>query len=453
MKLFRCLSILFFAVFILCGCDSIDRVVWSGDGKQAIILCRDGMRLADGDGGLSSQLVDQVRAAQWLPDSQGLVLVTRKKNSTWAQVKACLDAQEISEVQTSAKVVRQELMNYSGDWDKFWDNTPSIHKLPHVPEALILLKTKDAETLKKKLKDHWKDIENLSVDVSTLSTAPVSNSSIGAMRTLLHNLRDIVELRVAPNGRSVIAMVASESKDYELWVVSMADGTKVSVVPGCGRFPDWERDSHSIVYTKGGAPVAGSKSRMGALVRRKVWGDEGQPAKNAEEELLANISFNTEGRVRCAKDGTIFFTSKNDRLPNTPKDDPQIEELYALRPGRYIVDRVATYTAARMVGDAAQYFEISPSGTQVAIPGGRNTILNLIDGSVTNLDSLGFAPRAAGMFFQPHWRNDDELCFPGASMTGESQHKVDVMLWSNKRQDATALSAKWPDAALKGWIE
>ncbi len=453
MKLFRCLSLIFFVMFLLCGCDSIDRVVWSADGKQAAVLCRNGMRLSSSDGTLSSELVEQVRAVQWSPDSQSLVFVTRKKSSSWSEVKAALDSQGISEVQSTSKVVKQELLNYSGDWDKFWDNTPILHTLPRVPESLMLLKDKDAETLKKKLKDKWKDIESLSVDVSTLATAAVADSKIGAKRTLLNEMRDVVELRVAPDGRSVIAVVAADDKDYELWVVSMADGTKVSTIRGCGRFPDWESGSRSIVFTRGGMPVAGSKSRMGALVRRRVWGDDGLIAKNADDELLANISFNSEGRVRCLKDGTIFFTSKHDRLPSTPKDDPLAEELFALRPGKYMVDRVVTYTAAHLVGETAQYFDVNPSGTHVVIPGGRNTILNLADGSVTNLDSLGFAPRRPGLFFQPHWRNDDELCFAGCSMGGESEHKVDVMLWSQKKQDATALSAKWPEAALKGWIE
>lgn len=460
MKLLRCLSnlfVLFFAVFLLCGCDSIDRVVWSGDGKQAVVLCRDGMRLGTPDGALSSELVENVRAAQWLPDSKGLVFVSRKRTGSWAELKAAMDNQAVSEAQSTARIMKQEMLNYSGDWDKFLDNTPSLKKAARVPEALMFLKEKESEMLRKKLKDKWSDVEKLSLDVSTLATAPVSGETLGAKRTLLKAMKDILELRVARDGRSVLATVAGEDKDYELWVVSMADGTKVSVMRGCGRFPDWETGSRSIVFTRGGTAVADSKTRMGALVRRQVWGADGQPvkvqSKESEEELLANISFNSEGRVRCLKDGTIFFTSKHDRLPSTPKDDPLAEELFALRPGKYMVDRVVTYTAAHLIGDTAQYFDVNPSGTHVVIPGGRNTILNLADGSVTNLDSLGFAPRQAGLYFQPHWRNDDELCFAGFSMTGDSKHKVDVMLWSQRKQDATAISATWPEEALKGWIQ
>src|SRR4051812_42284664 len=88
------LAILFIlALFLVAGCIP-ERVVWSPDGSQALVLGEDGLHTCTPEGKPSPVLLQkEVTRVAWLPDGKHFVAASHAEFATWNDIiKAYPDA-------------------------------------------------------------------------------------------------------------------------------------------------------------------------------------------------------------------------------------------------------------------------------------------------------------------------------------------------------------------------
>jgi len=96
-------------IALLSGCIPEQRVIWSPDGRQAMVLGRENnlqsLYLCDGDGNLSPRLFDHVHRAAWRPDSSGVILVRSRLTANWAELAPLLTAEENDDIIRMAGII------------------------------------------------------------------------------------------------------------------------------------------------------------------------------------------------------------------------------------------------------------------------------------------------------------------------------------------------------------
>ena len=70
------------------GCFPDERLWWSPDGTQLAVLTPTGLRWSDPDGNLSDATCEDVKAAAWLSDGSGVVVLKQTETATWEAAKA-----------------------------------------------------------------------------------------------------------------------------------------------------------------------------------------------------------------------------------------------------------------------------------------------------------------------------------------------------------------------------
>ena len=96
------------SMFLFSGCVPEQRIIWSPDGEQAVVLGREDdeqtLYLCDGNGTLSPKLFDNALRVAWRPDSRGLVLSRGQVVTSWAETEPLLAPEERSELVDIADV-------------------------------------------------------------------------------------------------------------------------------------------------------------------------------------------------------------------------------------------------------------------------------------------------------------------------------------------------------------
>jgi len=99
-------------VVMMTGCFPQQKIIWSPDGNQAVVLSDDGeLYRCDPDGTLSEKLLDDVVRVAWRKDSHGLVLARMEKVSNWedAQKLLCSDeARDLIAIGDTRKLVADQ---------------------------------------------------------------------------------------------------------------------------------------------------------------------------------------------------------------------------------------------------------------------------------------------------------------------------------------------------------
>lgn len=98
-----CLLMILFWV----GCVP-QHVAWSPDGMHAAILGDDGLHVCDVDGKLTPVLVKDAKYAEWLPDSQRLVVCVQHEWKKWGDASQSLP-EDAAVAQKNIAEVRDEL--------------------------------------------------------------------------------------------------------------------------------------------------------------------------------------------------------------------------------------------------------------------------------------------------------------------------------------------------------
>jgi hypothetical protein len=454
-------------VIVLFGGCVAQRIVWSPDGTRAAVLGDDGLHLCDVSGKLSPVLVADVKSVAWMPDSKHVVVSVQKVFKKWqAASRAVPD--EVETARNNMNDVRDELAAAAKDWPTFFHNTKEKLHLTDEQLTLTLMYLRDASAGVMVLKLDQKGQEayaaqEIHEDTIRLLDPDDAGSVAGSVlyrRTTTGN--GIQNLSVSPNGAAVLVSCSDatpgldEQDIFELLLVS-TEGSKPVVLGKAAKFPDWSSEGKYVVFiTPADWKQHQSQTLVGILARQQVVDDGGHffdsnhlPAR----EDLAGLLFNELSRVRVANDGRILFSAAEISLPAAVKDVDTQPSIFAFAPGKQsTLTRVVPRGAAQALGDAAQYFELSPDARYVSIPfgDGRVSVLDIASGEaqIVQAETKRAGDKQSELASIPVWRTATELTFvrPVANSTAH-----EVVRYSLPDKTATVISADWP-ASIGGWL-
>lgn len=439
------------------GCLPEEKVAWSPDGRQAAIVAPDGLYLCDGEGTLSPCVAEGVKAVAWLPDSKRLV-VTREQPplKTWKDAAAFIGEAEAKEIAEIAAKVRQEILAYQGEPGKFEPSKAFEDVAPsHMVLMAVYLRDNLADGLPEKLgPEQWKEAQGFEAPLFSIEVGEVEGATV-RFQAPVRLLDEPAYLRVSPDGRNV-AYVSNGAMPKGVWalsVVPLAGGRPRLVAENVALFADWSADGRFLAYARatGPAPAGEGDLRLGTISRRAVCDAEGKVLETFEKAAdLAGLLFQADLRVRCLRDGRIVFAAAPVQLPCTAGDMPNRMALFAVDPERpATLVRLLPQSAETDVPQGAGYFEVSPDGERVSIPGPQGVaVVTLATGAVEK----ALAAEGYDVFFVPVWRSAQELCFAvDAGNALGSPNRREVVLWSSG--GARLLSKTWSDAMLTGLLK
>jgi hypothetical protein len=453
----RCLLVVVAGLLVAGGCLPEEKVVWSPDGRRAVIIAPDGLYLCDGEGTLSPRLTEKVSGAAWLPDSKRLVVAREQPPlKMWKDVAAFIDEGAAKEVMESAARLRQEILAYQGEPGKF-EPTQSLEEtaLSRMVLMGMYLRDNQAEGLPEKLgPEKWKDVQGLEAPVFSLEVGEVEGAAV-KFQAPVRMLHPPAYLRVSPDGRNVayVTNSALPKGEWSLFVVSLAGGPPRLVAEQVSLLADWSADGRFLAYARatGPAPISQADLRLGTVSRRLVCDAEGKILETFEKAAdLAGLLFQYDLKVRCLRDGRILFAAASVQLPSTADDMPNRTTLFAVDPQRpATLVRILPRSTEAEVPQGANYFEVSPDQQRVSIPGPQGVaVVALASGAVEK----ALVAEDYSVFFVPTWRSPQELCFAvekGAKLG--SPNRREVVLWSS--DGARLLSKTWPDEMVTALLK
>jgi len=434
------------ALLALAGCSS-QRIVWSPDGKQAAVLCDDGLYLCDAEGKISGLLLPEVAAVSWFQDSRRLAVNRNQTCTNWQALAAVLSPQKLEDVKRAATELLAKLQ--PGNRDQVLKAEGGSNE--RLFSARLLYLRDEGGDAALKLLEGAKQFEHPKVDVSTLAVAQVNNGILDVGPILASEIRDIGEIRVSPNS----AAIAYTTEDG-LFVVAAGGGEPGRrLAETVAAYPDWSPDGNSLVYITTANTNSGDDIKLGVLTRRRVLNESGQVEIQSNRVDLAGLVFNDQSRVRCLRDGRILFASEEWRLPVTTNDLPQRQQLFALDPERQsTLTPLVPRGTQEMLPANLSHFEVSPDEKRIAVCGDKSNVavFTLASGNVEVVqepaDNDAKSPDTKSI---PCWRSATELCYIAIQNSNTNQPKADVGLWENGK--TRLISRSWPAAARKGLLD
>jgi hypothetical protein len=462
------------AAVIVAGCVPT-RYSWSPDGKWMTVIYGDddrngGLKLCDANGNLTRENIPGVQVASWFPDSKRLIVSRMIDERTWKDLTRWLSKEQLTSIAAAGEHVEDALTVYdwtapgASDWQKFLasmnaeddQSSPNARVLKEYGLAvgLYVHDHVDAAIQKKIPLERWNELAQLSQPVHAVEIYPADpfrytrmDDSIKTPR-LMTTLKDVRALRVSPTGAAAIVTTESDQDHASsLWIVSTAgDRPAVCLSNQAAWYPDWSPDGRDVIFIRSAQPAVGDAACLGSVSRVRVIGDDGALIeKPGNPEDLAGLVYDELSRVRCLKDGRILFASAEVTLPATAKDMPQRPQLFSLTPGSTAaVSQLLSKQASEQVGNAAQFFEVSPDSQYVSLPdeSGKVSVVDLRTGDVTAVQNQPVTSKDHGgqLLTIPQWRSNDELTIIAP---GENDHPS-VVLWSISKKSGKTLSAGWP---------
>jgi hypothetical protein len=404
----------------------------------------------------------------WLPGGKELLVVKKASYKHWADFPG-----DIRTAPPSAPRVQAALLAGNGDWDK------TIAALGDVTEddrdrVMMMFLDDQGKTPPGEVKLPEAVVSMLRSRPELKEYAPtvceridISGGGAKAAEPLVFvgHVDDSLEMRVSPSGEyvAITDMPKSDSGKATLLCIEKTHpnaGDDGLILDAGSMYPDWTPDGKSLVYLRafslGDQSIQKSDTLIGTLSRQRLIDDRGAlyaHGKLPAREDLAGTLFDGLGRVRCAADGRIFFTSINVTLPATPNDVPSRAGVFMVDPGKQgTVARVVPRSAEEAVGDAPQFFELSPDGKRLSIPfkDGRVSVLTIATGEVLQVQTAGMGqPGDLSLPSVPTWRNDRELTFVRPAGEGKEVVRYDV---EDSRHAEVVMSRDWDAAVKKQWL-
>jgi hypothetical protein len=455
----------------IAGCVP-ERVVWSPDGTQAAVLADDGLHLSTLDGTLSPILAPQnhplqVKAAAWLPDGHHLVVTHDENLATWKEIAAAFpqeskaliaNTEELTKVRTA---LLQAAPNSSDDFAKAIPQGSDDDKW-----AVLYLRDNEADIVRPKFGDNWKALADFTAADEVAQLLTLHDNTADASPSLFHGHTDLIyTLRVSPTGKA-IAITGSEGDHgvkSDITIVA-TDGSATRDLGEGALYPDWTPDGKYLICIAPSAPASenADKGRLGMLMRVQVLNDAGNiigvsggmPAADS----LVGFLFDDSLRVRVANDGRIFFIAAEVSLPTTPTDVNPNPVLFSIDPAKQAtVSRVVPRASEPDLGDALEFFELSPDSTHLSVPfkDGRVSVIDLASGTVVPVQPLPIGPEQSDnrLTSIPTWRPNalaNELTF--VRPAEKNGPPAEVVRFPFGRYNSTVLSTTWPDNAKGNWL-
>jgi Tol biopolymer transport system component len=463
MKYFQSLIGVLLAV-ILASCVPT-RYSWSPDGRWMTVISDDGLHIADADGNLLPGALSGVDMATWFPDSAHVAVCREIDVASWNELAKYVSPADVQTI----SAISSRLSDFAKGYDWTAKNADSWKAL----EAAWTKQEQPAERVEEErhselgtaiamyLRDHADqsfrqkipparrmELTTLKQQVRSLEVCAITPAGPGAGRQLMTSLRAFHDLRVSPTGAAVLVTTeGSDAHDSDLLVVP-ADGSHPSLQLSdrAAWYADWSPDGRDALFIHANLPAVKDEARLASLTRARVVDDRGAVVDKAPAgENLLGLIYSDLDRVRCLQNGNILFAGTQVQLPFVRGDVPDRPAVFSFNPSQpTAVLPILTKQALEVVGDAAQYFEVSPDGQHLSIPdkSGKVYVVDLHNGAVTLTQSntVITGENKPELLTIPQWRTNDELTFiaPG------QDNQPSVQLFSISKNSSKTLSAKWP---------
>ena len=447
-----CLKALVISGCILAsGCLPEKRIVWSPDGRNAVVATDTGLRFINSAYKVLPARVDgEMSRAAWFGDNKRLAVLRAAEVSGWDDIKSVLTPDQTNLIRQSAESLRLRILKSDGNWDRF-EIDPDKKLSPGVELALLVyVRDQAAEGIKEKVGDEWKTLSELRPAIWQLEVCEFSEREVRPGKVLLRTLEQILLPTVSPDGRNVAYLRTSEqSREHGgLFVVSTSGGTEIPVADSVAMGFAWSADSRSIAYIYA-APSSDDKGQLqlGALATVDLLA-ETSPDKLSKAVDHAGLIFSGALQVQWLKDGRLMFSSVEVALPVTARDMPQRWSVFVVDP-RFpaTVHRVLARDYDGSMDMADQRFALSPDEKRVAILG-KDADISIYDFASGETVRIA-TPEGNVCASFPSWRTNDELTFARAPRK-ESGKIGDVVAWDAGKEHT--ISAQWP-ADMTNWLK
>lgn len=448
------------ALAALAGCIPEKRIVWSPDGSRAAVIASDGLRFTAPDGSITRPVLPGARRIAWFADGKRIFCLHTTKAAGWKDLERVLTPAERETVAKSAASLREQVMAYNGNWDKFEPTFPPVLTPGMQTAAMIYLRDNLNQGVAAHVGPSWADVEKLQPEIWHAQVFDANADSITAGREFVVSLDELRSPAVAPDGRFVSYLSQRSGKENPTFdlIVARADGSAapMQVAKNVALDYAWSPDSHSLGYIYSSVEPGADRATisLGAVATIDVVDSGNKPlSEPARQEDRAGLLFNQLCAVRWLRDGRIIFSSFEVKLPATSRDMPQQWRLFVLDPrmsGSAI--RVIPHDFNLELMKESPIFEISPDGRRVLLPGpaGRVVLFDLYTADAQEL--LAAQDPDGNLRSIPVWRSDSEACIvvpPGSPMGSANRSEI-VLL-----KDPTTwkcISKNWPDAAVDNWL-
>lgn len=450
------------AASLLTSCLPRERMVWSPDGKSAVVATRDGLILADAagkalapietDDGLSTQLDGTF---VWSADGRDFFMVTEKKGLKWKDA-AKLVPEEALRVEALAKSLPHTIRAAR-------EGMPAgEHKLESVMEGLInseqplflvaLRAAYESDPVAVKgvfagLDDEKEILEALEDETLAIVIYQIRWKSMVAGGpdyvvvpdpVILKSLFPLGQLAPSPDGKRLA------------FTRKMGDRFSIEHIPADPK----ENHPPVVVYPDIGAhDFAWSSDSKRLFVARLLDKDLplGRIESRSADPSETSVSLIAEGMMAnppslaLLPDGSILFASTPATYPLTTKTELTSPAFYHVSPDGATMTKVPTADGA-LSADLG-FFAVSPDGRHVVIvESGSTTVatLDLQSGEVklVSSPSAGWLCRT-----RPAWRNNSEFTY-----AAEKDGKPVVMLHSIE-SGSKPWGEGFADGAFTDWLE
>jgi len=431
-----CVALL--ALLLAGGCRVEERMVWSPDGSRAAVLLPQGLCLMDPNGTLSSPVANNVTAAAWLPNGQGLVLRREISVTNWTDAVRLLPPAEIATVESLARgmidVMKGALAAAGGDAsavDEKFFKPLHIEMSEYLSAILLCLRDTRPAELRQAVQGvrDWEKMlsEPVEVKANELSILQLAGNST---RVLERTIQELGEAHPSPDGRAVAFLRRST-----LSVAPLDGGTnRVCVAENVVGDFDWTPDGKALVYAvRLHEKWEANAVNLVRIERRAVEG-EALPLASASVAFLP--------RVRCLTDGRVLFASLALQLP-APANAAQEARFYLVDPAQRI--ETVPSPAGALPAELGS-FALSPDGRQVAVVESGSDVVAVLDLASGALEVV--SPKRNGKCRTlPSWRNANELYFAALP-----QARPEWLRWT-KGNAPHVISRQWTDESVKNLIE
>lgn len=468
-----------------------NRVIWSPNGSQALALLPDGLHLCTPAGQLSPVLVKGATYAEWLPDSQHIMVLRDEAVTTWDQLTKLTSPATQKTIIELAEEIRNSALAYEGDWDKFTDtlkNSIDINKLNFYGTAIMIyFQNQNDPALKKKMGTHWEEWSKLAQAPTTvLQTYQVKADTLEPGTILFQSAFDksIRHFRLSPTGTHLAVSYITDTyaishpqmppmlSSNSLGVITVEHPeTLQEIATNTAWYVDWTKDGQYLVFARTNEPditsedsqgdAALNQMRLGQISQHRITNLGEKPASEYKNEDLARIFYHPLDKVRCLKDGRILFASHEYQLPTTKDNDAPRCTLFVIDAKTNAITNLLPEATNPTIKDLMPYFEVSPDEQYLSLLNGDGyvQVLNLTTHQITDCQTKS-VPGQQGdnnstpkPRIIPQWRNAHQLTYVAPIKDSKpDQPSFEVVLKDFSTNQTISLSADWPATSVQGFL-
>jgi hypothetical protein len=353
--------------------------------------------------------------------------------------------------------LREEVLSYQGDWQKFSPRVASDMSSGELAALMLYVRDHADEATQEKLGAKW---EKLTANTPPLCFVQVYDASMDGWKlgAAIGPSVDVMGgLAVSPDGRHIAYLQAGRQQgDGARLLVwdTRSEGPATHVWELVAQSPVWSADGHFLYYARPAqAGCDASGDQWGYICRTRIVGDSGKMLEPLpSEEKLAHIMWNPVTRLHCLSDGRILFAGARVTLPRageaapddltlfvlTSEPEPSVAALFTPEVEQKLPDDQQAYAFIAVCPDEKRFLLPRSDGSAVFIGDlGSGALEEITIPSKSEDHEIGFAPT---------WRTNDDICV-GVSAGSEwsGSKRWEVVLFNLKERKPRAISESWPD--------